>query len=55
MAVSDPVKVKGAQIVTPLQVVSFASGLDERGAYNIPPDAFSYGRNGRVNSANNFS
>lgn len=55
MAVTDPVKVKGAQIVTPLQVVSFASGLDERGDYNIPPDAFSYGRNGRVNSANNFT
>lgn len=55
MAVSDPVKVKGAQIVTPLQAVSFASGLDERGDYNIPPDAFSYGRNGRVNSANNFT
>ncbi len=55
MAVSDPVKVKGAAIVTPVQVVSFASGLDERGEYNIPPDAMSYGRNGRVNSANNFT
>lgn len=55
MAVSDPVIVKGAQIVTPLQIVSFASGLDERGDYNIPPDAFSYARNGRVNSANNFT
>lgn len=55
MAVTDPVKVKGASIVTPLQVVSFASGLDERGDYNIPPDAFSYGRNGSINSANNFT
>lgn len=55
MAVNDPVKVKGAQIVTPAQMLSFASGLDERGDYNIPPDAMSYSRNGRVNSANNFT
>lgn len=53
MAVTDPVKVKGAAIVTPIEVVSFAAGLDERGDYNIPPDAMSYGRNVRVNSANN--
>ena len=53
MAVSDPVKVKGAAIVTPAQVVSFAAGLDERGDYNIAPDAMSYGRNVRINSANN--
>jgi hypothetical protein len=53
MAVADPVKVKGAAIVTPVQVVSFAGGLDERGDYNIAPDAMSYGRNVRVNSANN--
>jgi hypothetical protein len=53
MAVSDPVKVKGAAIVTPVQVTSFASGLDERGDYNISPDAMSFGRNARVNSANN--
>lgn len=53
MAVKEPVKVKGAAIVTPVQAVSFASGLDERGDYNIPPDALSYGRNVRVNSANN--
>lgn len=53
MAISDPVKVKGAAIVTPVQVTSFASGLDERGDYNIPPDAMSYGRNARINSANN--
>lgn len=53
MAVSDPVKVKGAAIVTPIKFTSFASGLDERGDYNIPPDAMSYGRNVRINSANN--
>ena len=53
MAVSNPVKVKGAAIVTPIQVNSFAAGLDERGEYNIAPDAMSYGRNVRVNSANN--
>lgn len=53
MAVSEPVKVKGAAIITPVAVTSFASGLDERGEYNIPPDAMSYGRNVRVNSANN--
>lgn len=44
---------KGAAIVTPIQVTSFAAGLDERGDYNIAPDALSYGRNVRVNSANN--
>lgn len=53
MAVQNPVKVKGAAIVTPVQITSFAAGLDERGDYNIPPDALSYGRNVRVNSANN--
>lgn len=53
MAVANPVKVKGAAITTPIEVTSFASGLDERGDYNIPPDAISYGRNVRINSANN--
>lgn len=53
MAVTDPVKVKGAAIVTPVQVLSFADGLDERGDYNISPAAISYGRNVRINSANN--
>lgn len=53
MSVTDPVKVKGAQIVTPIQILSFAAGLDERGDYNIPPDAISFGRNVRINSANN--
>lgn len=52
MAVNEPVKVKGATI-TSSDIVSFASGLDERGAYNIAPDAISYGRNVRINSANN--
>lgn len=54
MAVDKPVAVKGAPI-TSSDFVSFASGLDERGEYNIAPDAFSYGRNGRVNTANNFT
>lgn len=53
MAVQDPVKVKGAAIVTPAQVISFAAGLDERGDYNLTPDAMSFGRNVRINSANN--
>lgn len=53
MAVDKPVKVKGAAIVTPIQVTSFAGGLDERGDYNIAPDAMSYGRNVRINSAGN--
>jgi len=53
MAISDPVKVKGATITTPVQINSFASGLDERGEYNIPPDALSFAENARVNSANN--
>lgn len=53
MAVKDPVKVKSSAIVTPIQALSFASGLDERGDYNIPPDAISFGRNARINSANN--
>lgn len=53
MSVSDPVKVKGAAIVTPIEIVSFAGGLDERGDYNISPDCLSYGRNVRINSANN--
>ena len=53
MAVSEPVKVKGAAVITPIQVVSFDAGLDERGEYNISPNAISYGRNIRVNSAGN--
>lgn len=55
MAVNDPVDVKGAAIVTPVQITSFDAGLDERGDYNIPPNAISYGRNGSINSANNFT
>lgn len=54
MAVTNPVKVKGAQI-TSSDVVSFDGGLDERGDYNISPNSISYGRNGRVNSAGNFT
>lgn len=53
MAVDKPVQVKGATISSPSPIVSFASGLDERGDYNISPDAFSVGRNAMVNSANN--
>jgi hypothetical protein len=52
MAVSKPVKVKGAKI-TSSDTLSFASGLDERGDYNIAPDAISYGRNAMINTANN--
>lgn len=54
MAVPNPVKVKGAQI-TSSDVISFDGGLDERGDYNIAPNAISYGRNGRINSAGNFT
>lgn len=53
MAVDKPVQVKGAAIASPAPIVSFAGGLDERGDYNISPDAFSYGKNMMVNSANN--
>lgn len=54
MAVTDPVKVKGATISSS-DIVSFGGGLDERGDYNIAPDAISYGRNIRINSANNVT
>lgn len=54
MAIDKPVQVKGAPI-TSSDFMSFASGLDERGDYNISPDAFSYGRNLRVNTANNVT
>lgn len=54
MAVTKPVQVKGATI-TSSDVVSFDAGLDERGDYNIAPNSISYGRNGRVNSAGNFT
>lgn len=54
MAISNPVKVKGATI-TSSDVVSFDEGLDERGNYNITPNSISYGRNGRINSAGNFT
>jgi len=51
--IDKPVQVKGATITSPSPVVSFAGGVDERGDYNVSPDAFSYGRNMMVNSANN--
>lgn len=53
MPVTNPVKVKGAAIVTPAQAVSFDGGLDERGDYNIAPNTISYGRNVRINSSGN--
>lgn len=52
MAVNDPVKVKGAAIVSS-DIVSLDAGLDERGDYNIAPNAMSYGRNAMVNSSGN--
>lgn len=52
MAVTDPVKVKGAAIVSS-DVVSLDGGLDERGDYNIAPNCISYGRNAMVNSSGN--
>lgn len=54
MAVTDPIKVKAATI-TSSDFVSFDGGLDERGEYNIAPNSFSYGKNVRVNSANNVT
>ena len=53
--IDKPVKVKGAQITSPAPIVSFDMGLDERGDYNIQPNAFSYGRNIMVNSAGNVT
>lgn len=52
MAVTDPVKVKGAAVVSS-DMMSFDLGLDERGDYNIAPNAMSYGRNAMVNSSGN--
>lgn len=52
MAVQDPVKVKGAQIVSS-DMMSFDLGLDERGDYNLAPNAMSLGRNAMVNSSGN--
>lgn len=52
MAVTDPVKVKGAPIVSS-DLVSFNGGLDERGDYNIQPGHISLGRNIQVNSSGN--
>lgn len=55
MALDNPVKVKGAQITSPSPITSFDMGLDERGDYNIQPNAFSYGRNVMVNSRGNVT
>lgn len=54
MAISKPVPVKGAQIVSS-DYVSFDGGLDERGDYNITPNCISYGRNAMINLANNVT
>jgi hypothetical protein len=52
MAVTDPLKVKGANIVSS-DMMSLDLGLDERGDYNIAPNAMSFGRNAMVNSSGN--
>lgn len=52
MAVTDPVKIKAAQIVSS-DMMSFDLGLDERGDYNLAPNAMSFGRNAMVNSSGN--
>lgn len=52
MPVTDPVKVKAASVVS-TDLVSFDIGLDERGDYNIQPNALSKARNAMVNSSGN--
>lgn len=42
------------QNITSADAVSFSAGLDERGDYNIPINAYSYGKNVWVNNANNI-
>lgn len=54
MAVTNPVKVKPAQIVA-APITSFDGGLDERGDHNIAPNCYSYGLNVAVNSAGNIT
>lgn len=54
MAIDNPVKVKQPNI-TSEDVVSFSLGLDERGDYNAPINAYTYGRNAWVNNANNVT
>lgn len=54
MAVTDPVKVKAAEIVSS-DMMSLDGGLDERGDYNIGSNYMSYGRNGMINSSGNFT
>lgn len=55
IAIDNPVKVKGASIVSPAPIVSFDGGLDERGEFNIAPNTFAYGRNVMVNSSGNVT
>lgn len=54
MAVDKPLKVKPVSIASS-DIVSFDAGLDERGDYNTPPNAFTFGQNVMVNSANNIT
>lgn len=54
MAVDKPVEVK-RPVITSRDSVTFSAGLDERGTYNIPVNAFSYGRNAWANIANNVT
>ena len=52
MAVNKPVQVKQPNI-TSTDITSFSAGLDERGDYNAPINAFTYGKNAWANNANN--
>lgn len=53
MAISKPVQVKAANIASPSSITSFDLGLDERGQYNIPPNAAAVYRNMMTNSSGN--
>jgi len=52
MAVGKPLQVKQPNISS-TDITSFSAGLDERGDYNAPINAFTYGKNAWANSANN--
>ena len=54
MALDKPVSVK-PQSITSSNVSSFSAGLDERGDFNAPINAYTFGRNVWVNSANNIT
>lgn len=54
MAVTEPVKVKGAEIISS-DFVSFDGGLDESGDYNITPNCISFGRNAAINTSGNVT